>query len=81
VNPYYDPRVGKLVGMTGFRVLLQDEVFIFHLGTNRVITRVCDYKQALAFAKGVQAGRRHPPIEFKSEYIQLPFKPSTEETP
>jgi hypothetical protein len=82
VTYYYDPRIGKLFRMTGFRVLLHDEVFIFHNDMHRIITQVRGYKQAMAFAKGVQAGRKYPPFEFKSEYMCEPFKPSTEkETP
>lgn len=78
MNPYYDPRIGKLFRMTGFHVKLRGGDFIFS-ADSQTILQVSGYKQAMIFAKGVMAGRRCPPFEFKSEYMQ---QPSTEkETP
>ena len=75
MNYYHDPRIGKLVLMTGFRVELRGDDFIFYTESRRTIIQVTGYKQAMIFAKGTQCGRRYPMREFHSEYQ---CQPSTE---
>lgn len=77
MNHYYDPRIGRLFRMTGFRVTLRGDDFIFYTDFHRTILQVNGYDQAILFAKGVQAGHRYPMREFPSEYMCQPWKPST----